>query len=127
MKILQKWQEHFDIEIDEKVYRLTGELSIHSICIFKKWISLVVEESTPMSEKRKKEFLDRIDKSKSSKELVEWISNPANVLHSNLQDISEQERMYVIETVCNEWYEDKCPIYFIDDNYNVIRKSKTAK
>ena len=128
MKILDRGREHLNIEIGEKIYRLVGELSNDSICIFKKYITLVVAVSTPMSESRKKETLDLLDKSKlGNKEFVAWLSDPATVIDTNLQDISEQERMYVIETVCNEWYEDKCPIYFIDDNYNVIRKSKTAK
>ena len=128
MKILDRGREHIDIEIGERVYRLGGVLSNDSISILTKWISLVVEESTPMSEREKKEFLDGIDKSKSSnKEFVAWLSDPATVINTKLQDISEQERMYVIETVCEEWSDDKCPIYFTDDNYNLFRKSKTAK
>ena len=127
MKIFQKWQDHFDVEIGEKVYRLTGELSIDRIYIFKKYIGLVVAESIPISESRKKEMSGWIDQSESSKELVAWLSNPDIVIDAYFQDISEQEKIYVIETVCEEWNDDKCPIYFIDDNYNVIRKSKTAK
>ncbi|MDR3304523.1 MAG: hypothetical protein LBS85_00620 [Clostridiales Family XIII bacterium] len=91
---------------------------------------MVESESKPMSEDKKKEIADRLDypgSSGSNKEFVAYLRNPATVILSPLISISEQEKIDVMNTVCDEWDDDKRTIYFFDANYNFLKSSKNAK
>lgn len=82
MEIISGGKGHIDIKYEDKIFRLSGDLSDNGF--------------------------------------VAWISTIERVFPSTQAPITKQEQLEIVHAVNKYWRDDNCPIYFIDDNYNIV-------
>ena len=124
MRILDIGKETVDIEINNKVYRLSGELYKDGFIALASQMALVSSKSMPMSMEKRLKIAPSAEEL-SPQSFVDWLKNSNKLILTELIDISEDEKNYVMNKICEEWENVKCPIYFSDDDYNIINQSRS--
>jgi len=127
MKILHGGgKEHLDVEINGTIYRLSGELQTTEFSAWATQTAILSQSEKAMSMSERTKLASKCQNS-SPKDFIEWLTNADVQILTNLQEISEKEKNQVMQTICDEWTDDKFSICFYDDNYNIINQSLNEK
>jgi hypothetical protein len=118
LNIIDIGKESLDLEIDHKIYRLSGENETNG---FIAWISrtaLLTKNHTEMPfDERKKLSHDMVESTPA--QFTAWLNDKTTSISTNLIELDEANKHQVMERICKAWTED-FKITFLDENHNIV-------
>jgi hypothetical protein len=118
LNIIDIGKENLDIEIDNRIYRLSGENEINGFIAWVSQTALLTKNHAemPFDEREK---LSRAMAKSTPIQFTAWLNDKAASISSNLIELDETSKHQVMERICEAWAEN-FKITFLDDSHNIV-------
>jgi hypothetical protein len=118
LNIIAIGKESLDIEIDNRIYRLSGENETDGFIAWVSQTALLTKKHTQMPLDERKELSCNMVKSTPT-QFTTWLNDKTTSINTNLIELDEANKHQVMERICKTWTEG-FKITFLDDSHNIV-------
>ena len=118
MNIIDIGKESLDIEIDNEIYRLSGENESNGFIAWVSQTTLLAKNQIQMSFDERKKLSHNMVNSTPT-QFTALLNDNSISIRTNLIELDEANKHKIMEIICKAWTEN-FKITFLDDNHNIV-------